>query len=433
MRLGMNQLEIATHIRRASLIVGLLIPLFLHPPTSWATDTFVLHNGGTIKGQWLNYGKPAQQEYHIRTTAGARLNLARSQVKRTIRVNPIEVEYQKLRHSHPDTTAGHWAIAEWCKENHLRAQRLEHLRQLLIHDHNHEEANLALGNALVHGEWLTLAERKAREGKVHFEGRWLTSQQVDIMKRERGYRKSRKAWAGKLENWRENLFSNKPERARLAREGIRSINDPAAVWALADRYIREPVPAVKLVYLEVAAKLKGGNAEKMLLVISLIEPDPEMRNACLDLVIQRQPKNAIEFYVKALRDKNNVKVNRAAFALTRFKDDSVVSPLIDALVTVHPVVSGNPHRSPDTITSTFNPDGGAPSGGLGGLPSSGNNGTGLTAGDQTKIAYRRVTNQTVLKSLIMLTGTNFDFNQEAWRNWLAVRDSQSPEVRGRRD
>jgi len=183
--------------------------------------------------------------------------------------------------------------------------------------------------------------------------------------------------------------------------------------------MQEPIPAVKQVYLEVAAKIKGGNAEKMLLVISLIEPDPDMRQGCLDLLIEREPERAIDFYVKALKDKSNYKVNRAAYALTQFKDDSVVSPLIDALITVHPIVSGNPHRSPDAITSTFNTDGGT--------------GGGLKTGNQTKVSYRRVPNQTVLQALILITNTNFDFNQEAWRSWLAVRDSQSPEVRGRRD
>jgi hypothetical protein len=414
-----RQFDGITFVRQAFVLVVLLIVFFLNCPFALASDTFLLHSGGKVTGEWLNDGQPAQQEYQIRTSGGAHLRLARSQVKQTIRVGPLEEKYLQMRHNYPDTVAGHMALAEWCKENRLRDHRREHLRRVLVHDRSHEDANLSLGNVLVHNEWLSPEERLRRKGLVKFEDRWRTAQQVEIIKRSRVYKKARKSWAGKLKNWRENLFSRKAEKARLAREGIRGITDPSAIWALAERYMQEPFPAVKRVYLEVAAKIKGGNAEKMLLVISLIEPDPDMRQGCLDLLIEREPERAVDFYVKALKDKSNYKVNRAAYALTQFKDDSVVSPLIDALITVHPIVSGNPHRSPDAITSTFNTDGGA--------------GGGLKTGNQTKVSYRRVPNQTVLQALILMTNTNFDFNQEAWRNWLAVRDSQSPEVRSRRD
>jgi hypothetical protein len=133
--------------------------------------------------------------------------------------------------------------------------------------------------------------------------------------------------------------------------------------------------------------------------------------------------------VAFLKDPNNVRLNRAAYALGRLGDRSVLSPLIDALMTTHYIVL--PAKS-DAYTATFSPTGaGSPNS----TPVSPLGGTGLSAGEDRKTIPRTVSNQDVLEALIRLGGgVNFGFDKRAWRNWLANENRYSaPPTLGRRD
>jgi hypothetical protein len=59
-----------------------------------------------------------------------------------------------------------------------------------------------------------------------------------------------------------------------------------------------------------------------------------------------------------------------------------------------------------STTATFTPSGG-----------------GLSMGGGPKRQKTRVQNQRVLEALVKITGENFDWNTNAWRAWLANRQS----------
>ena len=118
----------------------------------------------------------------------------------------------------------------------------------------------------------------------------------------------------------------------------------------------------------------------------------------------------VSYYIGQLRSKDNIIVNRAGYALGRLKDPSAISPLIDALVTVHKfkVTTGNP----GSMSTTFSngPSGSGAVGGMGGM------GFGMGGGGP-KIYSVPKQNQAVLDSLVTLTKQNFVFDQRAWRAW----------------
>src|SRR5690606_3163177 len=98
-------------------------------------------------------------------------------------------------------------------------------------------------------------------------------------------------------------------------------------------------------------------SQRVLVATSLADPDEEIRVACLDRIVELDPPNVADVYVRALADKDNFRINRAAYALARLGDESTLAPLIDALVTKHTFVFEAPNAgSPDTITSTFRND-----------------------------------------------------------------------------
>jgi hypothetical protein len=122
----------------------------------------------------------------------------------------------------------------------------------------------------------------------------------------------------------------------------------------------------------------------------------------------------VAYFVKELRSKDNAVVNRAARGLQRMKDRSAVGPLIDALVTTHKIkVAGNPGN----ISTTFG------SGGGGGLSA---------GGGGPKIYTVHTSNQAALDALIALTGTNFNFDKQAWKYWFATQ-KRPDGVQGRRN
>jgi hypothetical protein len=161
----------------------------------------------------------------------------------------------------------------------------------------------------------------------------------------------------------------------------------------------------------------------------LRDPDEEVFHACLDKIVELEPPHMAEQYVKVLKDQNNARLNRAAHALGRLEDDSVVSPLIDALITTHYVVI--PKRS-DAYTTTFMKPAAS---GISGPAGSPLGGTSFSAGDQTKVIPRTVRNEEVLQALINLSGgVNFGFDVRAWKSWLANENQRAaPQADTRRD
>ena len=108
----------------------------------------------------------------------------------------------------------------------------------------------------------------------------------------------------------------------------------------------------------------------------------EIREACLERVIQLQDPEALTTYVGALNDENNQRVNRAAVALTRLGDPSAIGQLIEALITTHRLaVPGGPY-----VITTFSDDG-----------------PGLSVGNRSPIVIQHMQNKGVLTALITLT------------------------------
>ena len=139
------------------LAAGLLISVMW----LWATgraalaEVFVLHNGGRVAGQLLNPDEKPRKKFVIQTAAGGRITLDRSQVKQVLYTRPEELEYERIRPGYPDTLAGQWALAEWCREAKLTVQRKTHLERVIELDPNHVQARTALGYNQIGGKWTT--------------------------------------------------------------------------------------------------------------------------------------------------------------------------------------------------------------------------------------------------------------------------------------
>lgn len=388
-------------------------------------DALVLHSGGEIRGRWVNRQEQPLQAYVIETDAGGRLTVSAGQVREAIVEDGAPAQYAAVAASFPDTVAGQWALAEWCRQRGLKSQREKHLRRILDLDPDHVGARHGLGYSQFRGRWTTREEVYRRRGFALDDGRWQLPQEIELRKAAREVERQENEWLARLRTCRAQLLS---EKALPAYRELSAIRDPRAVRPLATLLRTERTLPLKLLYIEVLAQIASPEAIQTLFEVTLSDPDGESFHACLEKIVKLKPPHIAGQYAKFLKDANNVRVNRAAYALGQLEDQTVLSPLIDALTTTHLVRT--PSRSPDTYSLTFMKPAGAA-----GLPGFSPPGTTFGAGDQSRVIPCTVANQEVLDALVRLSGgANFGFDKKAWASWLAAENRRSiPEINARRD
>jgi hypothetical protein len=383
---------------------------------AWA-DTLLLENGGKIEGQWLNREEQPLTRYVIRQ-ANTTLILPLSQVREAIAQSPAEREYTRRAAVAGDTAEAQWQLAQWCRQAGLTRQRELHLARVIELDPNHAAARGALGFQFLKGQWVTREGFHRNEGYEYYRGKWRTPQEIEILESRSRTELAEKEWLTKLRRWRRELDS--PDKAAAARASLLAVKDPLAVGPIDGVFSRERVRAVKYLYADMLVNIGTTAALKALVERALSDPDEEVFYYVVDRLAAVRPPHIEDPLIAALRDNNNVRVNRGAIALARLGEKSAISPLIDALVTTHTeIVRPGPLAGADTA-------------------SFGSFGTFAKRGDDgPKLNIYYIHNQAVLDALTRLTGANFAFDKKAWRYWYAqervAQEAGQPMVDARRD
>jgi hypothetical protein len=389
---GRHILGLGELIAGAVLLFGLASPV--------AADVFVLRSGGQIEGEWLNREEQPLTSYRVKTAKGVVVQLQTTDVRETVLQTPEQLAYERRAPHVADSVAGHWDLAEWCRQNGLGAQRTSHLRRILELESDHQAARRALGFTFVDGRWVTQDEFRREEGYEYYKGRWRTAQEIEILETRAKRELAEREWLGRLRRYRLNL--NDRTKVQAATASIREIDDPVAVRPLASLLTRERVRSVKVLYVDVLAAINTGDAAQALVHASLNDPDEEVFHYCVGRLAEMKQPGIVESYVEALKDPRNDRVNKAAVALARLNDRSAVSPLIDALITTHTSVTPSKFGAEATAVS-FGAGGGS-----------------MMQNEGPKVKIARVQNQHVLDTLTRLSGgSNFGFDQRAWRYWYA--------------
>lgn len=393
--------------RRWITIAGILV-LALGARNALA-DVFELVNEGSIRGQLLNPHEEPRTKYVVRTASGAVVALEQAQVHKTRRETPIELEYETLAPTYPDTADGQWELAEWCRENKLKIPRQKHLARVIQLDPDHKLARRALGFIEFDGQWKTRDQIQEERGFVKYKGSWLLPQEIEVIETRDKDRAAERRWFGILKQWRDELGT---ERGAEAQAKLRGINDPYAIKAIAEQLLTEKNQQIRQWYAESLSRIPAPDALTLLVGVALHDSVEEVRLTALDFIVEKRAPEVPAMFITALRNPDPVIVNRAAVALGKIKHPAAVGPLIEALVTTRTVqyVEGS-------------------SGGVGATFSKGPNGTGgggLSVGQRVETVQIRDQNQDVLGALIQLTGQNFDFDVIAWKSWFA--NQKKPET-----
>jgi len=376
------------------LVAGLVACMWAGP---LAADVIFLSNGGRIEGVLLNPDESPRVNYLVEPSIGGRLALAGDQVDRVVVTSEAERRYNAYLPRVEDTAEGHWDVAERCRAAGLDDQRKYHLEQVVRHDPNHEDARHALGYSLVDGKWVRPNEWQESKGYVAHRGGWKLPQEIELERVADEQEQNAVAWRKKVKLWESSILRGRSN-ANEAQANLRAIRDPWAAPALADSLAKSTkLPRqLRQMYVDILGDIGPGAATTVFVQLALEDQDAVIRDRCLDYLAEWRSSFALEAFIRTLQHEKNGMVHRAAAALARMKDPAATMPLIHALFTVHKQTVGG-----SGINPTFS-----------------NQGGGLSVGGGPKVMKSTVKNEPVLTALTVIhPGTNFAFDQEAWKRW----------------
>ena len=243
----------------------------------------------------------------------------------------------------------------------------------------------------------THAQRMETLGYHRYRGSWRTQQEIDLDKQAEAVTKSRVVARQRLQRLRREL--DKPEAGKHIADEIRQTNDPFAVMALIAAINTDPVPRVRLLYVEALGNIVSTDAIGALLSLVLNHADSEVRWSAIEQLNDKDSMQVVPALVAALQGPDNQRINRAAVALKTLGDESAVQPLINVLITQSVVSSSAASGGKTSVT--FSPTGG-----------------GLALGSNQKQKIISSQNTQVLEALTTLTGVNYGWDQARWQLWF---------------
>ena len=363
-------------------------------------DEFQLTTGGRLKGELLNPNQSPRIQYEIETASG-RLVLDKQQVVRHV-VKPLALkQYEQALAKIENTAAAHWDIAQKCTQAELWPQRDYHLRQLLKLDPTHERARQMLGYVRINNRWEQTDVWMRQQGYIRYKKRWRVPQEVAAEIAAEKQVQQRVALKSQIQRWRTLILKGRSGGPDASRE-FKGLVNPLAAPILADLLKKKNEPRLlKMIYIEVLAKLGGGIAVDALSDRVMNDADERIQEVCLEQLCEWKSRRAIVFFVLKLQSSNNAEINQAGYALGQIGHQDAIVPLIESLTSKHKIQIGNPNQ----INAGFSPGG---NGGLG-------------IGGRPKIIEQEVLNKRVQGALLLLVpdGVNYGFNKTAWKGWYA--------------
>lgn len=430
---NMTQLNCPTGV----LVVAVVAIMSAGTPAG--ADLVKLQNGGEIRGKIAGGTATSRvnaETIVLQTLNGVTIAVAKADTK-FLTMRPVTVEeYETRARRIGDTAQEHWDLAEWCRQQSLSKQRENHLLRVVDHDPHHEKAQAALGRVWHEGAWVDRDEMMAARGYVKYKGRYVTTQELDLIQKTADELATERDWFQKVKSWHGWLTGRNEERYRQALLGLQQIDDPHAAPAVIRFLCEDKNREIRSLGVTTLSRLTGSKGTAGLVKLSLFDVDDEVRYASLNGIKNEDYEYAQTAYIRELRNGLNPVVCRAAAGLERVGDQRAVAPLIEALVTPHRYqVQSN---TPAVQSYSGSTDGSVTSGlGAGTLPPeveiairTGQLPQGAVMappiGGAPAVPRKMVTvtvnqpNQEVLTALQKLTGQNFGFDERTWRLWWAA-------------
>lgn len=416
------------------------------PSARARADLIELRGGGQVQGKVIPDPKYKDRVQVLLMRGHHPLSFRKDQIARVVpQAGPLDEYVNRLRTA-ADTADAQFALGEWCARNKLPDLARQHYERTVALDADHEGAHKKLGHVQAQGTWLTRDELSAAQGLVKYKGRWVTEEQKTKHEAADRLSAAQGSWLRRIRMLRTAIVNGPADRRREAESQLMAIRDPDAVAPLVRVFGQDDAPRRILLAL-VLSSIGGNEATAALVQRVLDEPDAEVRSITFDHLKQRDDAGVANRFIRALGREDVKVVNRAAWALGNLNAVDSVPQLVAVLVTyedriVVPQIFGGPPApveptGPGVVPRAFTNNGyglvystppavsnGAVAMGLGGVPVVspgvlGGNYVGMPKPQEDAhvetYTYRNVE---VLSALQKLTGQDFGYNVDSWKNWV---------------
>jgi hypothetical protein len=157
-----------------------------------SADEVYLKGGGRVSGRVV---QRTATSVEIDVGAG-RIAVPAKQVERIVEGRcSLDIYNDRAGALDPKDREGWTALGRWASDQGLSAQSREAYHRVLAIDATDAEANQALGNVQVNGQWMTEEAGNRARGYVQFEGEWMTPAEQQAIQSERAAADSDRARA----------------------------------------------------------------------------------------------------------------------------------------------------------------------------------------------------------------------------------------------
>ena len=452
-----------SHARSRAIPVLIGLGLIAVAASDSRADRILLRGGGQIRGKVLPDSQHPDRFTVLTETGKTPLNFQKSQILQ-IQAEPGPLdEYLARRNQVAETASAQYDFGLWCEQHKLKDLAEVHYQAALKQDKTFAPAHQKLGHVLYSDTWLWGDQLREAQGLVRHKGQWISKQEKEHLESQEATRAEQASWVRRLKVLRQSLLGGTEERRREVEGTLMEIRDPIAVTPLVQVLGEGSEPLRKLLD-RVLTEIPGPEASSALVKHILYETDVEVRHMTIDALLRRKDAQVVSRLVQALQAKDPAIVNRAAWALGQLDAVTTVPKLVPALFTrlyrvVMPPIGdgtsggnigasfGSVAPGPGLGSSPYVSGGytygmltppvvgpgvaafGATGVPLSSYPSNGfstNGGVSATrSGQAPRIVSYTIRNVEVLATLVKLTGQDFGYDVQAWREWM--RSSFQPD------
>ncbi len=380
-------------------------------------DVLRLRNGGEIRGSIQSND---EQDFTARTATGSTLGLSADEVHFFVRRSDIEEQFETRLRQAENTADAHWQLAEWCRLNKLKPQRIWQAQRVLLCDPNHVEARRLLGYIHTEEGWTTRERQGWQRGYVKSGSRFVPRQTRDTIARTPREKESQATWLSRMGRLANAIDA--ADEAALAE--LASVRDPMALAGLTAYFRESNSVAARKAYVTALAKTKHPAMIPPLVEQAVFDVSPDVRQMAARLIPHDQRKTATRLLAEYLRSNKNQTVQQAAAALGVVAHEDSIDPLIESLITLHEYTTrasaakeaqlraanllNKPNLTPGEVLIVLQ---------TGIVPSPGVESTTEESNGQIQALYPH-RNEAALAALKELTDEDFGFDQRTWRLWF---------------
>jgi hypothetical protein len=397
---------------------GLLVVVFLWLgiASECRPDQIILKNGGKLSGRIF----PSKDDdmVVIKTDDGIAIQIAKSDVQRQVPSTVVPIDYESLLRQTPDTAEGNKEIAVTCMRNSMSAMGQAHYERVVELDPDDKSAWATIGYLYDdrYGGWVRRSELNFREGREVVNGKLMTLFSRAILEKRQELANYKADIKNKIRIAVTKLKKNDKD-AASAIEFLKTVNDPIAIDYLEEQ-LKESIDK-KLggaeVYMQMLMQMPGASAAEVFCRIAMRLDLPTAPGGLVDQSLtalnrdERSQDIAVAYFAARLGSDPKAmygslaefqavvaRIDRAAQNLQALPSGGAIIPLINSLVT-----SG-------TVVTKVNQNQGIDAAGGASFSSGGNVANAVS-----------VQQQSVLVALQGITGENFNYNRDAWRQWYA--------------